>query len=330
MRLLPGQTVGMYEVLDVIGQGGMSESYRARDRETGQTVVLKIPYANIIGDPATYTRYEREMEIGRRLVHPHIQRVLATGRLEGSVAPYIVTEYIEGDLLRVYLNQYAPLDVRDAVELALQLADALEACHQQGVIHRDLKPENVLLTADHQIKLMDFGIALLHGARRVTWSRLTGSIGTPDYMAPEQIRGQRGDARTDVYALGLVLFEMLAGSLPFEGDNPLAVMNQHVNVEAPRLSKRRPSVPPQLDGIVAKAIRRSPHQRYQSMAAFRANLEHYTELNPDDFRWEERPLARLRGIFSSLKTALVVIGMVAVLALNGILVQLSHGGQVGN
>src|SRR5579862_4140623 len=121
MRLEPGQSVGPYDVLDLLGEGGMSESYKARDRETGQTVVLKIPYANMIGDPSTYSRYERETEIGRRLVHPNIQRLLDTGRLEDSVAPYIVWEYVEGQPLRQYLAEHGPLPIQEAIDLAHQL-----------------------------------------------------------------------------------------------------------------------------------------------------------------------------------------------------------------
>ena len=275
MRLAPGQTVGRYDVVDVLGQGGMSESYRARDRETGQDVVLKIPFANMIGDPATYGRYQRETEIGRRLVHPHIQRLIDTGQLDG-VAPYIVMEYVEGDLLRNYLQEHAPLPIEEAVGLASQLADALETCHGEGIVHRDLKPENVLITPEHQLKLLDFGIALLQGARRLTWSRLTNSVGTPDYMAPEQVRGERGDARTDIYALGVMLYEMLAGRVPYDGDNPLAIMSQHVNSEAPRLR----NVPPALAGIVARAIRREAAQRYRSMAELHSDLQHWRELDP--------------------------------------------------
>src|SRR5579862_5473043 len=277
MRLAPGQTVGRYDVVDLLGEGGMSESYRARDRETGQTVELKIPFASIIGDPATYSRYQRESEIGRRLVHPHIQRLLDTGHLDDSPAPYMVWEYVDGQTLRQYLREHAPLPLEEAVELASQLADALEACHKQGIVHRDLKPENVLITPQHQLKLLDFGIALLQGARRLTWSRLSNSVGTPDYMAPEQIRGERGDVRTDVYALGVMLFEMLAGHVPYEGDNPLAIMDQHVNHEAPRLQSQRPDVPSQLDAIVAKAIRRKPDERYASMADLRHDLEYWQE-----------------------------------------------------
>jgi len=318
VRLAAGQSVGRYDILDLVGEGGMSESYRAHDRETGRTVVLKVPYANIIGDPATYSRYQRETEIGRRLVHPHIQQLLDTGHLDGSVAPYLVMEYVEGESLRRYLEDHAPLAVEEAVDLARQLADALEACHAQGIIHRDLKPENVLISADHQLKLLDFGIALLQGARRLTWSRLSNSVGTPDYMAPEQVRGERGDVRTDIYALGTMLFEMLAGKVPYEGDNALAIMNQHVQREAPRLH----GSPPQLATVVARAIRRQPNQRHQTMAALRHDLEHWQDVEP--YTWLEDPPS-VGGFPSPLKAAILVLALFGGLALIGLLAQLAHG-----
>ncbi|HEX6513639.1 MAG TPA: serine/threonine-protein kinase, partial [Chloroflexota bacterium] len=322
VRLAAGQAVGRYDILDLIGEGGMSESYRARDRDTGRTVVLKIPYANVIGDPATYSRYQRETEIGRKLTHPHIQQLLDTGTLEGTPSPYLVMEYVEGQPLRHYLEQHAPLPFEEAVELASQLADALQACHAQGIVHRDLKPENVLITPDGQLKLLDFGIALLQGARRLTWSRLSNSVGTPDYMAPEQIRGERGDGRTDVYALGTMLFEMLTGKVPYEGDNALAIMSQHVNQAPPSLRSRRTDAPPQLETIVAKAIRRDPRERYQSMAELLHDLQHWQDVAPVTWLEAPPPVGEMPGL---LKTLGLVAAVFAALILIGVLAQLAHG-----
>ena len=322
VRLAAGQAVGRYDILDLLGEGGMSESYRARDRETGRTVVLKLPYANIIGDPAAYSRYQRETEIGRRLVHPHIQQLLDTGHLEGSPAPFLVMEYVDGQPLRHYLSDHAPLPFEEAMELARQLAGALEACHAQGIIHRDLKPENVLITPDHQLKLLDFGIALLQGARRLTWSRLSNSVGTPDYMAPEQVRGQRGDARTDVYALGTMLFEMLAGRVPYEGDNALAIMDQHVNREAPRLGSVRRDVPEPISTVVARAIRRDPNERYQTMADMERDLERWQDVQPRTWLDDAPSVGDLP---SPLKTAGLLLAVFAVLALIGVIAQMAHG-----
>lgn len=270
-----GQTVdGRYQILSPLGHGGMSEAYKARDRESGQVVVLKIPHASLIGDPATFSRYQREMEIGKRLQHPHIQHLIAEGKPGGGVAPYMVLEYVEGELLRSYLAKHTPLPVDEALRITGQLAEALQYCHDHGVVHRDLKPENVFITPDGQIKLADFGIALLRGARRLTFRRFSSEVGTPDYMAPEQVRGERGDARTDGYAVGVMLYEMLSGEVPYHGDSPLSVMSQRVTTEAPLLRVARPDVPPPLEAVVYKALQREPAERYQSMAELLHDLQH--------------------------------------------------------
>ena len=279
-----GQTVnGKYEILETLGHGGMNDAYKARDRETGRLVVLKVPYASLIGDPSTFSRYQRELEIGKRLHHPNIQQLVEEGRLDGGIAPYLVLEFVDGTLLREYLREHAPLAMNEAINITVQLADALEYCHQAGVVHRDLKPENVLIEQDGTVKLVDFGIALLKGARRLTFRRLSTGFGTPDYMAPEQVQGDRGDARTDIYAVGVMLFEMLTGEVPYQGDSPLAVMGQRVTTDAPLLRSKRPDLPPALEAVVWRALRREPAERYQSMAAPRHDLEHLDEVKIPEY-----------------------------------------------
>ncbi|HEU0169012.1 MAG TPA: serine/threonine-protein kinase [Chloroflexota bacterium] len=331
MRLSPGQRLDNFEVLDVLAQGGMSESYRAKDCGSGRTVVLKVPLAELLGDLATYGRYEREVAIGNRLHHPNIQQVLGGGRLPGTPSPYIVLEYVEGAPFRHYLNEHLPLPVADAVEFASQVASAMADCHSAGVVHRDLKPENILITPDKQLKLLDFGIASLQGARRLTWGPLSEAVGTPDYMAPEQIRGERGGIRTDVYALGMMLFEMLAGRMPYQGDNSLAIMAQHVNVDAPRVRIFRPEVSPELDAIVARAIRRDPKQRFDSMAELEAVLQDPSSIELAEYQWDDeaKPWAGFDhqvGAMPSAKRAVaLIVGTFAVLALLGFLAQFAHG-----
>jgi serine/threonine-protein kinase len=192
-------------------------------------------------------------------------------------------EYIEGETLREHLARRGRLPIAEAVALVDQLADAMGYAHRQGVTHRDLKPENVLVTADGRPVVTDFGIALMSGARRLTWRWLTSQLGTPDYMAPEQVQGERGDARTDVYALGVILFEMLAGRVPWEGDNPLSIMNQAVTRPAPSLLVLDPSIPPPLDAIVRKCIRKDPAERYPDAAALAADLESWKDLDLSQF-----------------------------------------------
>ena len=323
-----GQTVNdKYEILESLGQGGMNDAYKARDRTTGRLVVLKIPFSSLIGDPATFSRYQRELEIGKRLHHPNIQELLEDGRLDGGVAPYLVLEYVDGTLLREYLREHAPLPVEAAIQITLQLADALQYCHEHGVVHRDLKPENILIEPDGSVKLVDFGIALLQGARRLTFRRLTSGFGTPDYMAPEQVQGDRGDARTDVYAVGVMLYEMLTGDVPYHGDSPLAVMSQRVTTDAPLVRRKRADLPPQLEAVVWRALRREPSDRYPSMAALRHDLTHLDEVQIPEYPSDTggRPaVAR-----EHLVNAGIVIGVLVVLAALGVAAELVHRAQVG-
>lgn len=327
-RFAPGHILkDRYEILETLGQGGMGEAYKARDTATSRLVVVKIPYASMIGDPSTYSRYERELDIGKRLDHPGIQRFLADGRLDDSVAPYVVFEFIDGQNLRDYLVKNAPLDVAKAVDLAVQLADVLQYVHERGVVHRDLKPENLLLTPDGTLKLVDFGIALLRGARRLTFQRLSSEVGTPDYMAPEQVQGERGDARTDVYALGVILYEMLTGEVPFHGDSPLAVMSQRVTTPAPLVRSVRSDVPPGLEAVVFRALRREPDERYPSMAALGHDLRHLDEVEIPRYASMDAPR---RGMPQQLMVALIAIGVLLGLVLIGIVAELAHRAQVGS
>jgi serine/threonine-protein kinase len=278
--LAPGERLDRYEIIEAIGHGAFSDVYLAVDPDGGR-VVLKCPHEGIIGDVATFDRFRREMEIARRLDHPGIQHSLDPGG--DRTRPYLVMEYIEGETLREHLARRGRLPIAEAVALVDQLADAMGYAHRQGVTHRDLKPENVLVTADGRPVVTDFGIALMSGARRLTWRWLTSQMGTPDYMAPEQVQGERGDARTDVYALGVILFELLAGRVPWEGDNPLSIMNQAVTRPAPSLRELDPSIPPPLDAIVRKCIRKDPAERYPDAAALAADLESWKDLDLSQF-----------------------------------------------
>jgi serine/threonine-protein kinase len=325
MRYQAGDTVNQrYEILDSLGHGGMSDAYKALDQASGQLVVVKIPFLSLIGDPATFSRYEREVEIGKRLRHPNIQHLVDEGRLDdgGGVAPFLVLEYVEGISLRSYFRQNLPLVVDEAVRIAVQLADALQYCHGHGVVHRDLKPENILIQPDGTVKLVDFGIALLQGARRLTFRRLSSEVGTPDYMAPEQVQGDRGDARTDVYALGVMLYEMLTGDVPYRGDSALAIMSQHVSTDAPLLRSTRADLPPALEAVVWRALRREPSERYASIADFRHDLTHLDEVAIPEYPNPNQGQPRVAR--EHLVTAAMIVGIFALLALIGVLAQLVH------
>ncbi len=231
MRYAIGECVdGHYQIEGLLGQGGAGETYKALNTLTGQTVVLKVPDISISGDLAAYNRYRREIEIGQCLDHPGLQRLLPDAQLNG---PFMVLEYVDGESLRSYLRTHAPIAVSEVLNITRQLAETLQYVHDQGIVHRDLKPENILITPDGQVKLADFGIALRMASRRLTFNHLTNAVGTPDYMAPEQVRGERGDNRTDIYALGVVLYELLAGRVPYPTTDALEAMRRKVQTEPP-------------------------------------------------------------------------------------------------
>lgn len=284
MQLEEGQQIGHYAVVRKLGQGGMSNVYLARDADEDRDVVLKFPHEEIMGDVATHERFSREVKIGHLLTHPNIQQLYSLAAV--NHAEFLVLEYIPGRNLRDFLRDHGPFDYAEAVSLSLQLAHALAYAHENQVAHRDLKPENVIVAEDGTAKVMDFGIASMQGARRVTWGPLSSQVGTPDYMAPEQIQGGRGDSRTDIYALGMILYEMIAGRLPYDGDNALAVMNQHVTAKAPPLHFYRPDVPPALEEIVMKAIRRTPADRWPTMNSLIAVLENWDLVDVPTLRSE--------------------------------------------
>jgi serine/threonine protein kinase len=326
MRFEAGQIVnGKYEILESLGQGGMNDAFKARDRETGRLVVLKVPFASLIGDPSTFSRYQRELEIGKRLHHPNIQRLVEEGHLDGGIAPYLVLEFVDGTLLREYLREHAPLPVEEAVNITVQLADALQYCHETGVVHRDLKPENILIERDGTVKLVDFGIALLKGARRLTFRRLSTGFGTPDYMAPEQVQGDRGDARTDIYAVGVMLYEMLTGEVPYQGDSPLAVMSQRVTTDAPLLRARRPDLPPALEAVVWRALRREPAERYASMADLRHDLEHLDQVKIPEY--PSTSGGRTGVSREHLVSAGIVVAVLMLIAALGVAAEILHRSQ---
>jgi serine/threonine-protein kinase len=318
----PGAQVDHYHIIRMLGQGGMNRVYLARDVSNQQEVVLKFPNDALIGNIAVFERYRREAEIGNRLHHPYVQHLLNTD--EKRSQEYLVVEYIKGQNLRAVLEEHAPnsLPVAKAVRITLQICDAMVYCHEQGIFHRDLKPENVMLQEDGNIKIIDFGIALLEGARRVTWRGLSGTVGTPDYMSPEQLKGERGMAGSDIYAIGVMLYEMLCGQTPFEGENIFAIMNQHVSQDPPSILLRNPQVSPALATVVMRAIRRDQEKRYRSMSTFLHDLRNLEEVMP--VRYEpEAPRLNRTGRTAITATLFIIVIFLLIIAL-GFLAQFAH------
>src|SRR5260370_36896863 len=262
----PGTQVDHYEIIRMLGHGGMNRVYLARNVFNQQEVVLKFPNDDLIGNIAVFERYKREAEIGNRLHHPQVQQLLNTD--EKRSEDYLVVEYIKGQTLRAVLEEHAPdpLPVAEAIRITLLISGALAYCHERGIYHRDIKPENIMVQENGNIKIIDFGIALLEGARGVTWRGLSGTMGTPDYMSPEQLKGERGAASSDIYAVGVMLYEMLCGHTPFEGENIFAIMNQHVSQDPPSILLMNPNLSPVLATVVMRAIRRDQAKRYKSVS----------------------------------------------------------------
>jgi serine/threonine protein kinase len=253
-----GDRIDQYQLTELLARGGMASIFKAIDPESGAAVALKIPYLHYESDVVFFDRFRREEEIGQRLDHPGIVKVL---KPREKSRMYLVMEYVPGRPLRALLGPQ-PLPAAQALEIAQQICEALAHMHAQGVVHRDLKPDNLLVTPDGRVKISDFGIASSKGARRLTWSGLSHSFGTPDYAAPEQIGGKRGDARTDVYALGTLLYEMLTGHVPWDAPNTHALLRAKTNDEPTRPSLYLHGFDPSLEAILLKAIAREPRDRY--------------------------------------------------------------------
>jgi predicted Ser/Thr protein kinase len=259
-----------YEVEELVGTGGMSSVFRAHDRLLDRKVALKVLHQQYSEDDDYVERFRREARAVATLSHPNIVTVIDRGEHEGR--QFIVFEYIHGENLKALIERRGPAPVTTSLELAMQIARGLSFAHQQGLVHRDVKPQNILLNGDGQAKVTDFGIArsldVQHGMTQ------TGTVlGTSDYIAPEQAQGQRVDEHSDVYSLGVVLYEMLTNEVPFPGENFVAVAMRHINEAPPSIRDKRPDVSPRLEAAVQRAMAKRPEDRFQTMGDFCTELE---------------------------------------------------------
>ncbi len=261
-----------FEVTDVIAKSGMAALFKANDRQTGKAAALKIPHLQIEADPAGFERFRREEEIGLKLNHPYILKIIP---VEKKSRPYIAMEYLEGQTLSDLLNRVHPLPEPDAAKIASRICEALDYMHQNQIVHRDLKPQNIMLCNDGSIRIMDFGIAKSLASRRLTFVGFTPTMGTPDYMAPEQVKGSRGDHRTDIYSLGAILYEMTTGEVPFGGDSPYVIMNSRVTGDPVAPRKINSKLTPVMEEIILHAMERDPKRRYQSAGEMKRELDDY-------------------------------------------------------
>jgi tRNA A-37 threonylcarbamoyl transferase component Bud32 len=249
-----------YKIEGTLGEGGMARVYRGTDEVLGRTVAVKVLADRYTRDDRFLTRFRREAQAAAALSHPNIVAVYDTGN--DGAAHYIVMEYVEGETLADILRREGPLDPVRAASIAEDVAAALQAAHDRGLVHRDVKPGNVMIDADGRIKVMDFGIA--RAAAEDTLTQTGAVLGTAAYLSPEQAQGDRVDARTDIYALGCVLYEMVAGRPPFSGDSPVSLAFRHVNEEPQPPSVYHPGVPVEIEAVIMRALEKDPDRRFGS------------------------------------------------------------------
>src|SRR5579862_4958113 len=271
MSLHPSDQLDHYRIEKLVARSGMATIYRATDTRNNRVVAIKIPHPEVESEPLFFDRFKREEEIGKKLDHPGVMKVFED---DDRSRIYMVMEWAEGRLLRQILDEQKKLPTERAVRITLGICDALDYIHSQGVVHRDLKPENIMVDPDDRVKLIDFGIAGAAGMRRLTFAKLTQAMGTPDYISPEQVKSKRGDARSDIYSTGVMLYEMLTGETPFHGPSAFAIMNDRLlnNPMPPR--ELDPEISPQLQEIIYRAIERNPASRYASAKEFAHDLRH--------------------------------------------------------
>ncbi|MGA2881667.1 MAG: serine/threonine-protein kinase [Bryobacteraceae bacterium] len=308
MPLYAGDQLDDYQLTGLVASSGMASIFRATDLRDGSLAAIKVPHPEAEFDPIFHERFLRESEIGVRLQHPGIRKIFPSA---GQSRLYMAMEWLDGRLLRQVLAEEGPFPIPRAVWIAMEILVALHHMHSHGVVHRDLKPENIMLDGEDRIKIIDFGIAACTGSRRLTFGKLSQVMGSPDYISPEQVKNKRGDARSDLYAVGVILYEMLTGETPFHGSNPFAVMNARLVTPPRPPSEIRPEITPQLETIVLRALARDPGRRYASAHEFARDLS-----NPGQVVVTDRPALvdlrtqvpdRRRSFMSYLMLALIPV-----------------------
>jgi eukaryotic-like serine/threonine-protein kinase len=258
-----------YRLRGLVASGGMASVYQAIDTKTGSSVAIKIPHPEVASDPLVLGRLRCAAQISRKLDHPGLVKVLHG---DGSGDRYVVMEWLEGEPLRQIIDREGKLPTTRAIGITLSVCDALQYLHSRGILHRDIKPENVMVDAADNIKIIDLGIADESKGILRTRARLEDTMGTPDYVSPEQIKGKRGDARSDIYSLGITLFEMLTGEVPFSGLDANAAMQLRVLVDPPGLCEINPDLSPSVQDVVNRAVSRHRKHRYATVREFAAEL----------------------------------------------------------
>jgi eukaryotic-like serine/threonine-protein kinase len=295
-ELHAGDRLDHYRLDELVARSGMASIFKATDLDDNRTVAIKVPHPEMEADPLFFDRFKREADIGQKLDHPGVMKVIPPETLSTEADEpsrvYMVMEWVDGRLLRNILSEETRLPPERAAYITGEILQALDYIHHHGVVHRDLKPENIMVGPNDAIKLIDFGLAGQEGSRRLTFAKLTQVMGTPNYISPEQVKGKRGDARSDIYSVGVMLYEMLTGKCPFDGPNPFAIMNERLlnNPVPPR--ELNPEISPELQEIIYRAMEREPQNRYPTAREFAHDLAHPEEVGVADraelTNWRER------------------------------------------
>jgi serine/threonine protein kinase len=260
-----------FDLIELVARSNMASIFKAYDLKTHEAVAIKAPLLSVESDLGGYERFKREEEIGLSLDHPSILKFI---KVEGEKSRrYIVMEFFEGETLAERMARIKPMPENEAARIVSGVCDALDYLYRRGIVHRDLKPQNIILCRDGSLRLIDFGLARAAKSRRLTFAGLTSVMGTPDYIAPEQVKGRRGDHQSDVYSLGAILYEMVTGTTPFEGENPYVIMNMRLtgDPQAPRALNS--SLTPVMEEIILHAMERNPSQRYLSALVMKRELD---------------------------------------------------------
>ena len=305
-----GDVLDGYRVESLLARGGMASIFKAVDEETGEIVALKVPHLHYEADVVFWEQFRREEELALRLDHPGLVRARPPRREKSRV--YLVLEYVPGRSLSQVVREDGPLPPMQAVAIARETCDALAYLHAQGIVHRDVKPDNVLHGPDGHVKLLDLGIAHVGTARKLALSGLSASIGTPDYMAPEQLRGRPGDQRADVYALGTTLYELVTGRLPYPGADAEARLRAKRLGDPTPPSAHVPGLAPALEVVILRAIEPDPEHRYARAVDLLADLKEPPIVAPGGQPWRREPRRhradpRVVGALAAIVAAIALV-----------------------